>query len=54
MVVQECFQWSQLFLFQAMHLTLKLSFIVIAKVSLLFPELLLLLEGSQLMLSTEM
>ena len=57
LVVWECFQQSQLFLSKAMQLcklSLKLSFITMAKVSLLFPELHLLLDGSQLMLCTVM
>lgn len=48
LAVQECFLQSQLFLSQAIQLCkliFKLSFIVMAKLSLLFPKLLLLLEG---------
>lgn len=48
LVVRECFQQSQLLLSKAMQLckpSLKLSFITMAKVSLLFPELLLLLDA---------
>lgn len=49
------FSAALLLLFQAMQLcklSLKLSFITMAEVSLLFAELLLLLEGSKLMLCT--
>lgn len=48
LVVHECFLQSQLFLSQAIQLCkliLKLSFIMMAKLSLLFPKLRLLLES---------